>query len=143
MNCAKTVLAYETTRLAHGQEEAAKARHAAYRMFGLRALPETILPSSLAHGATADAVEDAVPQSTIDGSQFQPGIPAFKLFQMVGLAGTGGESRRLIAGGGAYINGRRVDAFDALVTDSDVEDGVILLRSGKKRFHRVRIDENA
>lgn len=140
LNCAKTVLAYETTRLVHGQEEADKTRHAASRMFGLRLLPKTILPSSLAHGDTAGAVDDAVPQSTIDESQLKSGIPAFKLFQMVGLTGTGGESRRLIAQGGAYINGRRVDAFDALVTGSDMVDGAIILRSGKKRFHKVRID---
>ena len=141
LNCAKTILAYEATNLVHGQQEAAKAHHAASRMFGLRALPKTILPSSLVHGDTVGAVDDAVPHSTIDRQQLKSGIPAFKLFQMVGLTRTGGESRRLISQGGAYINGRRVDTFDAPVTENDLVNDEIILRSGKKRFRKVRMNQ--
>ena len=140
LNYAKTVLAFEATSLAHGQEEATKSCHAASSMFGERRLPDTILPSSRIHGSLAAHDDSSVPQSVMSQDQLKAGIPAFKLLQSIGLSGTGGAARRLIAQGGAYINGKRIAAFDYLVTDADATDGQILLRSGKKRFHRIRIE---
>ena len=68
------------------------------------------------------------------------GIPAFKLFHQVGLAKSGGAARRLIDQGGAYINGERVESFDTIVSDTDLnEQNCIVLRSGKKRFHRIEV----
>ena len=67
------------------------------------------------------------------------GIPAFKIFQNVGLAASGGAARRLIEQGGAYINGERLTSPDRMVTLNDVVDSEILLRAGKKRFHKIKI----
>ena len=72
-------------------------------------------------------------------SVLQKGLPAFKLFQQVGLVASGGEARRLIQQGGAYLNGQRLTAFDQMINDSDINDMEMVLRAGKKRFHKILI----
>ncbi len=139
LNVAKTVLAFEATQLAHGKKEALKAYQAASSMFGNRDVPENILPSStVPRGETAEA-EASVPRSIMTTGELQEGIPAFKLFYRVDLAPSGGAARRLIEQGGAYINGWRIDAFDYQISVDDVQNGEILLRSGKKRIHKITI----
>jgi tyrosyl-tRNA synthetase len=77
--------------------------------------------------------------STIDADNLADGIPAFKLFHHVGLAKSGGAARRLIEQGGAYVNNRRLKDFDQLITADDLDENqVIVLRSGKKRYHRIK-----
>ena len=77
---------------------------------------------------------------SLSPAPLRAGIPAFKLFHQVGLANSGGAARRLIEQGGAYINGQRVEPFDYLVSDSDLDDKkTIVLRSGKKRFHKIEV----
>jgi tyrosyl-tRNA synthetase len=139
LNGAKTVLAFEATRLAHGEEQAVKAHRAAGSMFGKRTIPETILPTSDVPREVLDDAETSVPRSDIALTQLAEGIPAFKLFLMVGLVKSGSEARRLIQQGGAYVNGQRVDDMEASITDKDVRDGEILLRLGKKRYHKIRM----
>lgn len=139
LNAAKTILAFEATQLAHGKKEALKAYQASINMFGKRILPKTILPSSGIHHDAVDTDDTSIPKSVIDGNQLKTGLPAFKIFKMAGLASSSSFSRRLIAQGGAYINGQRVESFDYMVTSSDVRDGKIILRSGKKRFHIIHI----
>ncbi len=80
-----------------------------------------------------------MPHSYIKLDQLKRGIPAFKIFHMVGLASSGGAARRLIEQGGAYVNGIRIKSFDHLITENDLGDMEILLRSGKKRFHKIKI----
>jgi tyrosyl-tRNA synthetase len=159
LNSAKTVLAFETTRLAHGEDEAIKACLESARLFGSRRVPEEIVPSSAVHsmpprGETVElkAGEAAVssskgdltviPQSFLDESQLKKGVPAFKLFHTVGLAASGGAARRLIKDGGGYVNGERIEAFDTMITDKHLNKGEILLRAGKKRYHRIRAKED-
>jgi tyrosyl-tRNA synthetase len=69
--------------------------------------------------------------------QLKIGIPAFKLFHVAGLAGSGGAARRLIEQGGGYVNDRRIEVFDALITDNELKNNEILLRAGKKKYHRI------
>lgn len=118
---AKEVLAFEATRVLHGAHEAEKARDASRALFGGR-------------GAE---MEEAVPTIALKSKRLQEGIPAFALFADVGLAKTRSEARRLIAQGGAYINGIRVDKPDSMVNLDDLRDGAILLRAGKKKYIRV------
>ena len=139
LNYAKSVLAFEATRLAHGQGEAIKTYHAASSMFGVRVLPDSILPSSRIHTSITDFDDSSVPQTILSGGELETGVPAFKLLQTVGLARTGGDARRLISQGGAYINGKRIESFDYLVTAKDLDGSQLVLRSGKKRFHRIRV----
>jgi tyrosyl-tRNA synthetase len=162
LNNAKVVLAFEATRIAHGEQEALKAYYAAQRMFGVRIVPEEILPSSslprdvsesndLSNTSGDSSLDseklamealDSIPQSHIEEGQFKDGIPAFKLYHQVGLADSGSAARRLIEQGGAYVNGQRIESYDYLLTADDVVDLEILLRAGKKRYHKVKIIKN-
>jgi len=139
LNSAKAVLAFEATLLAHGQAEAVKAYQASVSMFGGREVAADILPSSTIPRGESRIDDIGVPQTDIEMQALKEGIPAFKLFQIAKLAASGGAARRLIEQGGAYVNGRRIDAFDHLICERDLnEDSVIILRSGKKRFHKIR-----
>jgi tyrosyl-tRNA synthetase len=140
LNAAKSILAYETTRLVHGAAEAEKAVQASLTMFGNRQLPSQILPSSTIPRDGRGMNQASVPSSTIEMQVLKEGLPAFKLFQLAGLASSGGAARRLIEQGGAYVNGSRVTAFDQMITDGDLKRNEILLRSGKKRFHKIVLD---
>ncbi|RJQ84240.1 MAG: tyrosine--tRNA ligase [Desulfobacteraceae bacterium] len=140
LNSAKTVLAFEATRLAHGPQEAQKAYHAACQMFGTRMVPESILPSCPVPRNGQQAADDNVPSTDMPLAALEEGIPAFKLFHQVGLVHSGGEARRLIDQGGAYVNGQRLVAFDRMITVKDFQQGTLLLRAGKKKFHKITIE---
>lgn len=153
LNSAKTVLAFEATQLAHGIEEARKAYEESSRLFGCRDISKGIVPSSAVHrlkvgkgfemmgtsqvSPTADIELSAVETSAVTEEQLKIGIPAFKLFHIAGLAGSGGAARRLIEQGGGYVNDRRIEVFDALITDNELKNNEILLRAGKKKYHRI------
>jgi tyrosyl-tRNA synthetase len=140
LNSAKAILAFEATRLAHGNQEAVNAYKAAASMFGTRKVPAGILPASTIPRGDLGADDESVPSSFLDVETLKAGIAAFKLFHQVGLASSGGAARRLIEQGGAYINGDRVESFDYLVSDTDLDDQrTIVLRSGKKRFHKIEV----
>jgi len=118
---AKEALAYEATRLCHGQQEADRARAAAQQLFG------------------EEPAEDAggVPTYSIPASQLAAGMPAYLLFEASGLCKTRAEARRLISQGGGYANGRRIEAHDETIGVNDLKNNAILLRVGKKRYLRV------
>ena len=142
INAAKTILAFEATRLAHGREQALSALQAAGRLFGHRELPSDLLPSSDIVRGRSEADGDAMPSSTIRQERLSAGIPAFRLFHEIGLAASGAAARRLIDQGGAYVNGKRIDRHEQLITGGDVSaEGVLVLRSGKKHFHRLWVEK--
>lgn len=126
---AKETLAFEATRITHSAEEAEKSRQASRRLFGGRA--------DLGGGPAAD--DDSVPTTEVERSRLEQGIPAWQLLEEIGLCRTRAEARRLIQQGGAYVNDRRLEAFDERVGLDCLQGGEILLRAGKKRFHRVRV----
>ena len=121
---AKTVLAYEATKITHGEEEARKAQQAAQSAFG-----------SSAEGA------DDLPASVMPRESLDRGVGVIELFIKAGLGASKGDIRRLIQQGGAYINGERVSDVNAVINTGHVEDGALLLRAGKKRYHRVVVEE--
>ena len=140
LNSAKVVLAFEATVLAHGRDEALKAYQAAASMFGGRTIPDHILPSSSVPRGESGLGDVSVPHSFVEASVLKAGLPAFKLFRDAGLADSNGAARRLIQQGGAYLNGQRIDVFDQLITEQDLDDEkTIVLRSGKKRFHKILV----
>ncbi len=116
---AKEVLAFEATRILHGENAARQARETSHALFG------------------EGSAGEAVPTSELDEASLSAGIPGPELFQQVGLCRSRSEARRLIQQGGAYVNEVPVDSIDALITIDHLEDGAILLRAGKKRYHRV------
>ncbi len=109
-------------------------------MFGRRDVPDHILPSSSVPRGEADREEVSVPHSYVETGKLKAGIPAFMLFRDAGLADSNGAARRLIQQGGAYVNGQRIEAFDQLISEQDLDDeNTIVLRSGKKRFHKILV----
>ncbi|MGQ9598657.1 MAG: tyrosine--tRNA ligase [Anaerolineae bacterium] len=116
---AKEVLAFEATRIAHGETAAREAQEASRKLFGER------------------VVTDAVPTTEVEASELRAGIPVPELFVRVGLCSSRSEARRLIQQGGVYLNDAPVTSPDLLVTKSSLVDGFLLLRVGKKRYHRV------
>jgi tyrosyl-tRNA synthetase len=118
---AKEILAFEATALCHGKEEAEKAREASKRLFGNG-------------GGTTP---DSVPTFSIPSGEIKKGIPAYMLFEKTGLRGTRAEARRLIAQGGAYINGEKISVYDRIISIGDMVEGCILLRAGKKKYMKV------
>jgi len=139
LNSAKAVLAFEAVSLAHGREEAEKAYHAAASMFGSRVVPKEILSSSTIPRNEGEGKDVSVPCSFIEETLLKKGIPAFKVFHMAGLSNSGGAAKRLIVQGGAYINETRVESSDYIITDNDFADMELLLRAGKKRYHKIKI----
>jgi protein-L-isoaspartate(D-aspartate) O-methyltransferase len=126
---AKEVLAFEVTKIVHGEAAAREARAASRALF------------STAPGADEGAVE-AVPSTTIEAARLRAGVPAVVLLGEVGLCRSHSEARRLIGQGGAYVNDQRIDTLDAVITLNHATDGQILLRAGKKRYHRVVVIED-
>ena len=122
---AKEVLAYEATQLAHGTAETDKAQAASRAAFGGGNLNEAEMPTSV------------IPLERLDG-----GISIMALFHEVGLANSRSEARRLIQQGGAYINEKQYRAIDMVVGTDLLEENALLLRAGKKRYHRIVLKEN-
>jgi tyrosyl-tRNA synthetase len=118
INDAKKVLANAVTALAHGAQAAAEAAETARRVFEEGSL-----------GGDLPLVE----------LDLGDGVPVFRLFVQAGLAQSNGEARRLIAGGGAYLNNAAIANGDLPVTAADrTSEGVIKLSAGKKRHALVR-----
>lgn len=119
----KEVLAFEATALCHGSDEANKARNAAKQLFG----------------AEDSGPADSVPTVALESADIEQGIPAFILFEKCALSKTRAEARRLIAQGGGYVNGERIENFDQVISLKDAKNGTLLLRAGKKRYLRVTV----
>ena len=139
MNAAKAILAHAATAIAHGLPAANAAFDAAATVFGAPSIPEDLCPSSsIPRGRDGnDRTATSMPSSTVDIERLKCGIPAVDLFVETGLSKSKGDARRLINQGGGYLNNERIEAFDALILDSDFKDGEILLRAGKKRYHKI------
>ena len=118
---AKSKLALETTSLAHGREEALKAEQAAKSLFG-------------SGGESKD-----IPSTQIDSSLLLQGIGVFDAFRESGLCKSNGEARRLMNQGGLYLNQEPLSDPDYRITKDDFKEGSVLLRAGKKRYHRFTL----
>ena len=121
---AKAVLAYQATKLAHGKDEADKAQATSRAAFG---------------GGGPDL--DAMPTTNIPIERLNAGIPIIDLFHEVGLSTSKSEARRLIQQVGAYINEKQYNTIDIVVDASLLEENALLLRAGKKRYHRIVVNE--
>ena len=118
LNKAKEILAYELTALVHGQEEAEKAQQTAREVFSGSGASEN-MPT---HEYTADAFAAAdVIQGLID----------------TGVAKTRSEGRRLIQGNGVSVNGEKVTDVNSKLSDFEMTDGYLVLKSGKKKIFKI------
>jgi tyrosyl-tRNA synthetase len=127
INEAKERLAYEQTKIVHGEEEANKAKTAARAMFSSSAV------------ATVSQRE-GMPSLEIEKSKLEEGIQVIPLYAMTSLASSNSEARRLVQGGGASINNQKITDLNFVVTDEMLdEEGELILRAGKKRFFRIMV----
>jgi tyrosyl-tRNA synthetase len=117
---AKEVLAFEATKITHGEEEAQKASEASRMAFG-----------------NEEGSLEAMSTTALEKAHLKKGLVAFELFAETGLCASKGDAKRLISQGGAYVNGRRLQDIDEMITERDFQEGAIVLRAGRKRFHRV------
>jgi tyrosyl-tRNA synthetase len=135
LNMAKAVLAFEATKITHGEGAAVAAWKASAEAFGVRPMEDGFFPSSAIPRSADELGTDAIPSIGKSRETMAPGIPAFELFQETGLCSSRGEARRLIAQGGGYVNDRQLGAFDERIGLADVDEkGEIRLRKGKKRY---------
>ena len=128
---AQKTLAAEFTTWVHGESGVRAALAASKVLFG-GAL------DGLTDADLADVAAD-VPHSELAKDQLAAGVPIVDLLVSRGLCASKGEARRLIAGGGVYVNNVRVEAVDLAVTTAHLATpSFLLLRSGKKTYHLLR-----
>ncbi len=121
INKAKEVLAFEVTKLIHGEEEANKAQQAAKALF------------------SGGMDEGSIPFTEMDPAAFENGIGILDLLKDVGLTKSNGEGRRLVEQGGISIDDVKVESIDKQINLADFKDGKIMIKKGKKVYHQVRI----
>ncbi len=119
LRSAKETLAFEATKLTHGEAEAREAQAASRALF------------------SGDGALETAPTTVIPAADFAAGISVADLFTRAGLATGRGDARRLAAQGGASIGGERVDDMDRTLTVADIPSDGLLLRAGTKRYQRV------
>ena len=122
LNTAKEILAYELTKLVHGEEEANKAQETARGLFSGKGSLENM------------------PSSQLSADKFENGkIGAINLLVACGLCASNGEARRLIQQGGVAVNDQKVASIDVTFDQSDFEGDGVVIKKGKKVFHRAYI----
>lgn len=120
INEAKKVLAYEVTKIVHGEEEASKAASAAEALFGsgsnMDNVPTVTIPAALINSKILDVLTEAkvIPSKS--------------------------EGKRLIQQGGLYVNDNKISDIDTVVTEDFFKDGGMMVRKGKKSFTKVTIE---
>jgi tyrosyl-tRNA synthetase len=138
LNPAKIVLAYETTRNAHGESEANNAYKATQEMFGQRSISKMLLPSSAIHNLE-NLAQSNIPKTEISFEKIQKGVQVFELFAEIGLCDSKTAAKRLIKQGGAYINNERVNEIDVKIERGHFINNELKLRAGKKKYHLISL----
>lgn len=119
INKAKEVLAYEFTKIIHGEEEAKKALDTAKALF--------------AGGGKGDNI----PSTTLPKAVFESGLSILDLLLELELIPSKAEGKRLIAQNGIAIDDKIVNDFGKIIGLDEFNDGEIMIRKGKKIFHKV------
>ncbi len=120
INVAKKTLAFEVTKLIHGEYEAEKAQQAAEALFG----------------GTGNL--DNVPTVSVTADQI--GAKLLDVLVATGIIPSKSEGRRLIQQGGLYVGDAKVSDPDFMLTASLLENNSLLVRKGKKNYHRIIIE---
>jgi tyrosyl-tRNA synthetase len=120
INASKEVLAYEVTKIVHGEEEAKKARAAAKSLFG--------------GGGT-----DGAPTTEISRADFAGGISVIDIMMLTGLGTSKSEARRTIQQGGLTVNNKKIMDIEHIVVLEDFTNNEIIVQKGKKIFHKIVI----
>lgn len=123
INKAKEVLAYEITKIVHGEEEAKKAQEAAKALF------------------VSGGVAGSVPTFTYPKEKLDEGVDIISILVDTKLAPTRSEARRLVQQGGVTVNDVKVPAFDTVYGSKDFnENDAFMVKKGKKGFYQIKCD---
>lgn len=120
LNEAKEILAFELTKMVHGEEEAAKAHEGAKALFGAGGNTENMPTTEIGRDELADGK-----------------IGVLDLLLKTGLTASKGEGRRLVQQGGISVNDEKVTDAAKEFTDADFTDDQLIVKKGKKVFHKV------
>lgn len=118
LNSAKELLAYEATKIVHGQEAAAQARQAARMAF-------------------SGGVSQDMPTTEFAGKVLEEGLDILTLLTETGLAPTRSEARRLVQQGGITLADEKITTIEHRITTGDLVEGQLIIKKGKKVYHRV------
>ena len=142
LNMAKAILAFEATRITHGEEAAIAAWQASVEAFGAKVLDSSLMSSSTIPRGQISQEASAMPFIRKTWDELAQGIPAYEILYDCGLCSSKGEARRLIAQGGGYVNEEPILVFDEMITTNHLDgNGHIRLRKGKKKYMIVKVEE--
>ncbi|MEL7570624.1 MAG: tyrosine--tRNA ligase [Eubacteriaceae bacterium] len=121
INEAKKVLAYEVTKIIHGEEEALAAQSAAEALFG-------------------QGADDAgMPTTEIALDKIEKGMDILSLLIEANLASSKSDAKRLIDQGGIAVNGEKIDSVGVIISLDNFDEGKIIIKKGKKIYHKIVI----
>jgi tyrosyl-tRNA synthetase len=121
LNRAKETLAFEATKIVHGESAAESALKGAKSAFT----------------GAGEGAED-IPTTQIQASRLNEGILIVDLLAEVGLCKSKSEARRLVQQGGARLGDKKVAGIEEKISSDDLVNGMVLLRAGKKKVHRIK-----
>lgn len=124
LRSAKETLAYEATKLTHGEGEAQKARISSVAIF---------------ESKTGNL--DSMPTIKISQKEINAGVPIIEVLCLTRLAATKSDARRLISQGGIYVNDQKINSLDFVVNGDLVKNYSILIRRGKKQHYRILVEK--
>lgn len=120
INEAKKVLAFEITKLVHGEEEANKAKEASEALFGSGVNMDNVPTTTISEDSIGKSILDVLAESKIVPSK--------------------AEGRRLIQQGGLSVNGEKVTDIKRALANEDFQDGAVLIKRGKKNYNRIVVE---
>lgn len=121
INKAKEILAFEVTKLVHGEDEAKKAEEAAKSLF------------------STGNLAGSIPSTEIHKKEFSDGIDIITLLTKTDLVPSRGEGKRLIKQGGVSINDEKVMDFNTTITLDFFEVDTLMIKKGKKTYHQIKL----
>lgn len=121
INKAKEILAYEVTKLIHSEDDAIKSQEAARALF------------------SGGKDSENIPSTEISSLEVKEGISIIDLMMKAGLIKTKSEGRRLIEQSGVFVNDKLISEVNQKATEEDFEDGKLMIRKGKKVYHRIKL----
>ena len=121
INEAKEVLAYEVTKIVHGEEEAKKAEAAAKALFA------------------GGAAGGSIPTTEITTADLGDGMDIMSALVLTKLAPSRSEARRAVQQGGVKLNDEKITDIEFKITEDTFKDGILTIQKGKKTFHRLKL----
>lgn len=121
VNKAKEILAFEVTKLVHGEEKAQKALDAARGLFSV---------------GTSSA---NMPSSTVSKDKLAEGFDILEALVFCELAPSRGEARRMVTGGGVSLNGEKISDSKMVIIEEMFKSGELIVKRGKKKFFRLEL----